>query len=160
MTKLKMIDKDTILKTLGYDALTPMQEAMLQVGANPGGVVLLSPTGTGKTLGYLLPAVRQIDLKLDVLQVVVVVPTRELAVQCEMALKSMKTGARSLSLYGGRPTMEEHRKLREVQPHIVLVHSIARRVLPNPVPNCRTRQLALSTLDNANSLASSLVILF
>lgn len=114
-----MIDKDTILKTLGYDALTPMQEAMLQVGANPGGVVLLSPTGTGKTLGYLLPAVRQIDLKLDVLQVVVVEPTRELAVQCEMALKSMKTGARSLSLYGGRPTMEEHRKLREVQPHIV-----------------------------------------
>lgn len=114
-----MIEKDTILKTLGYEALTPMQEAMLQMGAKQGGVVLLSPTGSGKTLGYLLPAIGQISIEHDVLQAVVVVPTRELAAQCEMVLKSMKTGVRSLSLYGGRPTMEEHRKLREVKPQIV-----------------------------------------
>ena len=114
-----MLDKQTILHTLGFDALTTMQEEMFEAGSNRGGVVLLSPTGSGKTLGYLLPAVNKIDVKLDALQVVVVTPTRELAQQSEEVLKSMKTGVRSLALYGGRPTMEEHRKIKDVKPQIV-----------------------------------------
>lgn len=114
-----MIDKKSVLGNMGYDALTPMQERMGEVGNSSGGVVLLSPTGSGKTLGYLLPAVCNINEMVDALQVVVVLPTRELAQQCESVLKCMKTGVRSLSLYGGRPTMEEHRKIREIAPHIV-----------------------------------------
>lgn len=114
-----MLDKQQILQTLGFDSFTSMQEEMAKAGSSRGGIVLLSPTGSGKTLGYLLPAVDRIDVGLDTLQVVVVTPTRELAQQSEEVLKSMKIGIRSLALYGGRPAMEEHRKIKEVEPQIV-----------------------------------------
>lgn len=102
-----MIDKEQILANLGFDTLTSMQQRMECAGKRTGGVVLLSPTGTGKTLAYLLPLVEKINVQLDVLQAVVIVPTRELAQQSEDVFRQMKTGARCLALYGGRPAMEE-----------------------------------------------------
>lgn len=114
-----MIDKEQILANLGFDTLTSMQQRMECAGKRAGGVVLLSPTGTGKTLAYLLPLVEKIDVQLDVLQAVVIVPTRELAQQSEDVFRQMKTGARCLALYGGRPAMEEHRKIREIKPQLV-----------------------------------------
>ena len=47
-----MIDKEQILANLGFDTLTSMQQRMECAGKKAGGVVLLSPTGTGKTLAY------------------------------------------------------------------------------------------------------------
>lgn len=114
-----MTDQQTILQNLGFDSLTDMQRDMGARGLKPGGVVLLSPTGSGKTLAYLLPLVKLIRPELDTLQAVVVVPTRELATQSEDILKQMKCGVRSMSLYGGRPAMQEHRALREVKPQVV-----------------------------------------
>ena len=114
-----MIDKEQILANLGFDTLTPMQQRMECAGKRTGGIVLLSPTGTGKTLAYLLPLVEKIDVQLDVLQAVVIVPTRELAQQSEDVFRQMKTGACCLALYGGRPAMEEHRKIREIKPQLV-----------------------------------------
>jgi superfamily II DNA/RNA helicase len=49
----------------------------------------------------------------------VVVPGRELALQSQTVLKNMGSGLRSMALYGGRATMDEHRKMREVQPQVV-----------------------------------------
>ena len=75
-------------------------------------VLLLSPTGSGKTLAYLLPLISRIDTSMDTLQAVVVVPSRELAAQVEQVFKSqVDTSLRGLALYGGRPTMEEHRRI-------------------------------------------------
>ena len=82
-------------------------------------VVVLSPTGSGKTLAYLLPLVQMLDAKLDRLQAVVVVPGRELALQSATVLKDMGCGLRAMSLYGGRPAMDEHRQMRTVNPQIV-----------------------------------------
>lgn len=113
------MELQTLLDTLGYEALTPMQQSMSEAAAQKGGVVLLSPTGTGKTLAYLYPLTNSLNLCQDALQAVVVVPTRELACQSEEVLKRMKTGLRSMSLYGGRPTMEEHRKIKEIKPQVV-----------------------------------------
>ena len=114
-----MIRKEQILANLGFDSLTSMQQRMESEGKKPGGIVLLSPTGTGKTLAYLLPLVEKINVQLDVLQAVVIVPTRELAQQSEEVFKRMKTEMRCLALYGGRPAMEEHRKIREIKPQLV-----------------------------------------
>ncbi|MCI6294803.1 MAG: DEAD/DEAH box helicase [Bacteroidales bacterium] len=111
---------DEILSRLGLESLTDMQQQMYQVGRQRGGVVLLSPTGSGKTLAFLLPLLERLDENADSLQAVVVVPTRELALQHEDVLKRMKTPLRHLCLYGGRPTMEEHRSLRRVNPHLVV----------------------------------------
>lgn len=114
-----MIRKDDILRTLGFEGLTPMQEAMDEAARAAGGTVLLSPTGSGKTLAYLLPLLGLTDAGRDALQAVVIVPTRELALQSAEMLAAMKSGMRHLCLYGGRPAMEEHRKLREARPQVV-----------------------------------------
>ena len=82
-------------------------------------LMVLSPTGSGKTLAYLLPLTQLLDAQSDQVQAVVVVPGRELALQSATVLKDMGCGLRGMACYGGRATMDEHRKLREVQPQIV-----------------------------------------
>ena len=82
-------------------------------------LMALSPTGSGKTLAYLLPLTQLLDAQSNQVQAVVVVPGRELALQSATVLKDMGCGLRGMACYGGRATMDEHRKLREVQPQIV-----------------------------------------
>ena len=82
-------------------------------------LMVLSPTGSGKTLAYLLPLTQLLDAQSNQVQAVVVVPGRELALQSATVLKDMGCGLRGIACYGGRATMDEHRKLREVQPQIV-----------------------------------------
>ena len=111
---------DRVLGKLGVESLSQMQidasEAILHTDQD---VVVLSPTGSGKTLAYLLPLVECIDSTQDVVQAIVLVPGRELALQSAGVLKEMGSGLRAMALYGGRPTMDEHRRLREVKPQIV-----------------------------------------
>lgn len=66
-----------------------------------------------------MPLVSLVNPTNDALQAAVVLPTRELAQQSEDVLKRMKTGLRSMALYGGRPAMDEHRIMRELKPQIV-----------------------------------------
>ena len=82
-------------------------------------LMVLSPTGSGKTLAYLLPLTQLLDAQSNQVQAVVVVPGRELALQSATVLKDMGCGLRGMACYGGRATMDEHRKLREMQPQIV-----------------------------------------
>ncbi|MBR1545898.1 MAG: DEAD/DEAH box helicase [Prevotella sp.] len=95
------------------------QHAAEAILRSDGDVVLLSPTGTGKTLAYLLPLVQQLDTSSDAVQALVVVPGRELALQSDTVLRDMGSGIRSTSCYGGRTAMDEHRRLKEVKPQII-----------------------------------------
>lgn len=109
-----------ILQNLGISSLSEMQtQACALIDNNPN-VVLLSPTGTGKTLAFLLPLIRQIDTTRDDVQALILSPTRELAMQTGNVLTKMKTGVRHTCVYGGRPAMDEHRTLRSLMPHIVI----------------------------------------
>ncbi|MBQ6062844.1 MAG: DEAD/DEAH box helicase [Prevotella sp.] len=109
-----------ILDKLGIKQLNEMQEeAVDAILHNNGDVVLLSPTGSGKTLAYLLPLTQMVNPDFDEVQAVVVVPGRELALQSANVLKDMGCGLRACACYGGRATMDEHRVLRQVRPHIV-----------------------------------------
>ena len=65
-------------------------------------VVLLSPTGTGKTLAFLLPLLRALDPTLEEIQALVLVPTRELAQQIEQVARQLGTGLKINAVYGGR----------------------------------------------------------
>lgn len=115
-----MLKIHEILWKLGLDALNPMQEEAIAAFRKEQDLVLLSPTGTGKTLAYLLPLVGQLDPDTDRVQALVLVPSRELALQTEQVFKAMGTPFRMVSCYGGRPAMEEHRTLRNVRPHVVV----------------------------------------
>ena len=114
------MDINKVLDKLGISELNKMQQETMNVILRKNDdVVILSPTGSGKTLAYLLPLVQKIDSQLSHVQMLVVVPGRELALQSQRVLKDMGTGLRSMALYGGRATMDEHRKMREVQPQVV-----------------------------------------
>lgn len=109
-----------ILDKLGIEALNAMQQdAYETIVRHNNDVVVLSPTGTGKTLAYLLPVAELVDGTSNDLQVVVVVPGRELALQSQTVMTNMGSGLRSMACYGGRPTMDEHRQLRQVCPQVV-----------------------------------------
>lgn len=109
-----------ILGKIGITALNAMQEAVCkEINSTQKDVVVLSPTGSGKTLAYMLPIQKQIDRDDVEVQVIVLVPGRELALQSHEVLQSMKCGLRSMPCYGGRPTMDEHRRMREVNPHVI-----------------------------------------
>ena len=109
-----------ILNKLGIEQLSLMQEeACRALLYSDNDVILLSPTGTGKTLAYLLPLVQRVDIVSNEVQAVVIVPSRELAMQSVEVLQKMSCGVRGMGLYGGRPAMDEHRAMNAVRPHII-----------------------------------------
>jgi superfamily II DNA/RNA helicase len=83
-------------------------------------LILLSPTGSGKTLAYLLPLVESLKPDRAGVQAVVLVPSRELALQTETVFRAMGTPYKIMSCYGGRPAMEEHRTMRNLQPTVIV----------------------------------------
>ena len=83
-------------------------------------LILLSPTGSGKTLAYLLPLVQSLKPGITGVQAIVLVPSRELALQIDQVFKSMNTPFKAVSCYGGRPAMEEHRTIKGVQPSVII----------------------------------------
>lgn len=105
---------------MGIADLNEMQQKTTAaiLGTNSD-VVVLSPTGSGKTLAYLLPLAHAIDVTDDNVQALVIVPGRELALQSDTVLRDMACGVRSVSCYGGRPAMDEHKVIKKVMPHIV-----------------------------------------
>ncbi len=91
---------ETILQKLNITALNPMQEASLSA-AEKQDLVLLAPTGSGKTLGFLLPLLKRLQPGKEEIQALVLVPTRELALQIEQVFRQMGTGFTIKCFYGG-----------------------------------------------------------
>ena len=96
------------LSKLGIDSLNAMQQETMQAFRKSDNVVLLSPTGSGKTLAYLLPLIESLKAEQPAVQALVIVPSRELAMQTVEVVKQGGADIRALALYGGRPAMEEH----------------------------------------------------
>jgi len=69
-----------------------MQEAAQQAIHTSKEVILLSPTGTGKTLAFLLPLIAELDREESEVQLLILVPSRELAIQIEQVVREMGTG--------------------------------------------------------------------
>ena len=109
-----------ILRNLQIEQLTPMQEATREAYRENKDLVLLSPTGSGKTLAFLLPLVQTLKTDAQGVQAVVLVPSRELALQIETVFKSMGTPFKAMSCYGGRPAMEEHRTMKGIHPSVII----------------------------------------
>jgi len=89
------------IQKLGIVALTEMQLKTLEVSANHGDLLILSPTGTGKTLAFLLPVLESLRSEIKDVQVLIITPSRELAQQIESVIRSMGTEFKVNSCYGG-----------------------------------------------------------
>lgn len=111
------------LSRLGIESLNAMQEEMMSVCRKCDNVVLLSPTGSGKTLAYLLA----ISVGKDILagdgafpSVLILVPSRELAVQTRDVAARLYRDLKVFACYGGRAAMDEHRVMRELCPDVIV----------------------------------------
>ncbi|WP_018126744.1 DEAD/DEAH box helicase [Balneola vulgaris] len=101
-----------ILSKLGIQSLNAMQEeAKFQIHTQPD-VVLLSPTGTGKTLAFLLPIIAEFDTNVDQVQTMILTPSRELAIQIEQVAREMGTGFKVNAVYGGKTFSKDKQNLQ------------------------------------------------
>ncbi len=110
--KTPLKNQEQILRKLGIEALNPMQEEATLAIAHADDVVVLSPTGSGKTLAFLLPVLAQFDASLQQVQGLVLVPSRELAIQIETVARDMGTGFKVNAIYGGRPIAKDMEDLK------------------------------------------------
>ena len=89
-----------ILSNLKIEELNEMQLAALQAKPNED-VILLSITGSGKTLAFLLPLVQLLQKETKGVQAIIIVPSRELAIQIDDVFRKMQTGFKVTLCYGG-----------------------------------------------------------
>ncbi len=114
-----MKSTQAILKALGIERLNPMQEEAKLAIDSSANVVLLSPTGTGKTLAFVLPIVANLDSECKEVQSLILVPSRELAIQIEQVLRNMGTGYKVNAVYGGRAFAKDKVELQH-NPAIII----------------------------------------
>jgi len=122
--KKKKYSLDNILTNLKIDALNEMQLASVEANKKEEDIILLSATGSGKTLAFLLPILEDIEEGNKNTQALIVVPSRELAIQIEQVFKTMGTGNKITSTYGGHKRETEENNL--IQPPAVIVGTSGR----------------------------------
>ena len=105
---LKAVDK------MGFEEASPIQTAVIPFGLAGRDVVGQSATGSGKTAAFAIPAIEKVDVTLKKVQVLVLCPTRELAVQVSEEfgkLASFKRGVMEVPIYGGQSYDRQFRAL-------------------------------------------------
>ena len=110
---------EKILQNFNIESLNEMQLDAMQAITNNEDVVLLAPTGSGKTLGFLLPLIDLLDSEDTDIQVMILSPSRELAIQIEQVFKTMTTGYKVNCCYGGHDLQTEKNNLKH--PPAVLI---------------------------------------
>ena len=113
------MDYTNILARFKIESLNDMQQAAMTAIPNNNSVVIISPTGSGKTLAFLLPALQLLKPDVEGVQLLIVVPSRELAIQIEGVFKQMGTAYKINCCYGGHSIRIEKNNLSH--PPTVLV---------------------------------------
>ena len=107
------------LDDLGYKIPTPIQEQAIPVFLNGSDLAGQALTGTGKTAAFGIPLAELIDPSGESVEAIVLVPTRELAVQVagELSLIGTHRGLRVAALYGGQSIQLQIRGLASGSSH-------------------------------------------
>ena len=105
------ISTEKILASLQIKALNEMQLAALKANEDVDEVILLSSTGSGKTLAFLLPVVQKLINSSKKVQALILVPSRELAIQIDEVFRKMATGYKVTVCYGGHKRETEENNL-------------------------------------------------
>ena len=100
---------------IGYEQPSPIQAAAIPPLLEGRDILGTAQTGTGKTAAFALPALSNIDLKVEAPQVLVLAPTRELAIQVAEAFQNYASDMRGfhvLPIYGGSSMSGQLRQLQ------------------------------------------------
>src|SRR5690606_26334821 len=106
---LKSVDR------MGFEEASPIQTAVIPVIMEGRDVVGQSSTGSGKTAAFAIPAIERVDPKVRAVQVLILCPTRELAVQVAEEvnkLAAFKRGVQEVPIYGGQSYERQLRALK------------------------------------------------
>ncbi|WP_406823624.1 DEAD/DEAH box helicase [Pedobacter sp. KACC 23697] len=110
---------ENALKKLNISALNEMQESSVKAAKTGKDVILIAPTGSGKTLAFLLPLLSNLKIEVKGVQALILVPSRELALQIEQVFKQMGTSFKVNCCYGGHAVRIEKNNL--AHPPAVLI---------------------------------------
>ncbi|MFT4666551.1 MAG: superfamily II DNA/RNA helicase [Patescibacteria group bacterium] len=143
-------NQKAILQKLGIEQLNPMQEAAQQAINSSNEVILLSPTGTGKTLAFLLPLIAKLDREETEVQLLILVPSRELAIQIDQVIHEMGTGFKTNAIYGGRSFSKDRLNLKH-RPAILVgtPGRVADHIRKGVFPIDRIQMLVLDEYDKS-----------
>lgn len=145
-----MKNQKQILEKLKIDELNEMQvQTQLAIHSSKD-VILLSPTGTGKTLAFLLPLIQQLSINNGEVGILVIVPSRELAIQIEQVAREMGTGYKVNAFYGGRSGNKDKMDLKT--PPAILIGTpgrIADRLRRGHLPIDNLQALVLDEFDKS-----------
>ena len=104
-TELNLDDKIIeAISYMGFETATPIQEQVIPSILNDRDIIACSQTGSGKTAAFVLPILNKlIGKKEHSVDTLIIVPTRELAIQIEQQLEGFSyfVSARSVAVYGG-----------------------------------------------------------
>jgi ATP-dependent RNA helicase DeaD len=97
----------------GFESPTPIQARAIPLLLEGKDIIGQAQTGTGKTAAFALPLLARIDVNAPGTQALVLVPTRELAIQAAEQIHALagKTGLRVVPVYGGQPIDRQFRAL-------------------------------------------------
>lgn len=100
---------------VGYEVPSPIQAAAIPILLEGGDILGMAQTGTGKTAAFALPLLSKIDLNQTTPQILVLAPTRELAIQVAEAFQKYAAelpGFHVLPIYGGQDMVSQLRQLK------------------------------------------------
>ena len=103
------------IQKVGYEQPSPIQAAAIPVLLAGGDILGMAQTGTGKTAAFALPLLSRIDIKQAEPQILVLAPTRELAIQVAEAFQKYASeipGFHVLPIYGGQDMTSQLRQLK------------------------------------------------
>lgn len=115
------MDKQTILERFrerhNIETLNPMQQLMAATDATR--LILLSPTGSGKTAAFAIRLLRGLGPSKGMLQAVVIAPSRELVIQIADVIRPVAAGLKTVAFYGGHNMADEVNSLKAMPDIIV-----------------------------------------
>jgi ATP-dependent RNA helicase DeaD len=117
------------IEALGFEQPAPIQAQAIPPGIEGRDVVGQSQTGSGKTMAFAIPALQRLDVKIRGVQVLILCPTRELAIQvCEevQKLTAHMNGVKATPIYGGA---SYDRQIRALQAGAQIVVGTPGRVI-------------------------------
>ncbi len=149
-SKQDKITVQELLKNLKIETLNEIQLATIEAAKLKKDILLISPTGTGKTLAYLIPIVQQLSIGSKDVQVVILVPTRELALQIESVVRKMKSSFSVCCCYGGHSVQIEKNSLTQ-SPDILIATPgrLADHISRGNVDVSRVHTLVLDEFDKS-----------
>ena len=141
------------LEEMGFESSTQIQQEAIPVILEGKDIIGQSNTGTGKTAAFGIPILEKIDKDLKLPQAIVLLPTRELAVQVANEFRKIgkyMDGIKTVSVYGGADIKDQITKLKNGAQIIVgtpgrIIDLIDRKVI-------KLTQLKVAVLDEADEM--------